>query len=90
MLLDGLAPLSIYAIISVYFGVGVWMCLIKGWPLRGGLSTGVIAMIPLVCERMFIDSDALGYAFLTVPLMRTSILISTIGLLYNAVRLYRK
>ena len=67
------------------------MCAVKRWPLRGGLTTAIIAYCPLLYQALSDpDPSAYGYAFFVIPLLGISYLMFSIGLIYNVLRLYRK
>jgi hypothetical protein len=78
--------------IALYCAVGVWTCAVKRWPLRGGLTTAVIAYLPVFYQLSIGDdsADPPGHGFILIPLLGTSFLMFSTGLVYNALRIYRK
>jgi hypothetical protein len=71
--------------ILLYVAVGIWL-LIKGWPLRAGLTMGAISLLPLIWQIKFTDSEALGFGFLLIWMLPIPILLTAVGVIAPVVR----
>ena len=74
---------------ALYFASLLWIGF-RGWPIRAGLVSGAIAIVPLVLQRAFLDSDAPGFAFMAVPMLGISLLFVAIGVSFAIIHFIRK
>jgi hypothetical protein len=67
-------------VILLYVVVGAWLGL-TGRPVRAGLAMIAIALLPLVWQVTFTDSDAPGFGVLLLYMLPVPLVLIAVGIL---------
>lgn len=71
--------------LGLYVGVGIWLLVLR-WPIRAGLAMASIALLPLIWQALFTDSEAHGAGLVPVFLLLPAVLLILGRLIFIAVR----
>ncbi len=89
MSLGDQSALVFWASVLSYFVVAVWMTL-RGWLIRAGLASAVVAYLPLAWQTAFTDSEAPGFGLLFIGLVPISLVLLVLGLASLCMRAARE